>query len=274
MTLDNIMVLERLSSGNLESPISTFVRNLIHKKPLLWTTNTSRHSNANHKWLCRFDALGLAFVLLVDPMELRELSVRQGKRPGGVVHEALGDDPSKILRSGLGVLVGDRLRLCRRDFDVVDPQRLPQLRFPRFAPCLGSVGILIISQYEFHQSFHPKNFQLGVEIFAQLVAVMSVFGPGPVVAISQEDGELGLCEGSISPGRSGGHCLLESPSILRELSLTRRGGDEHDVLFLREVVDTDRLHREFSTTRQPLRDLLSPSTIGAVKGQGESVDAS
>lgn len=81
------MMLERLPGGDLKGPISMFIRGLIHKKPLLGTANTSGHLNTNRESVGQPDGRGFALasnvpvVLFVDPMELCELSVGQGKCP-------------------------------------------------------------------------------------------------------------------------------------------------------------------------------------------------
>ena len=90
-----------------------------------------------------------------------------------------------------------------------------------------------------------------------------------------KNGEPRLGKQSLPTSQSSRDSLPQSPSVLRELSLTRGGRDERDVFLLRKVVEADGVHgrngggqaTQFSAVRQPLCYLLGLAAIRTVENE-------
>ena len=101
--LDDSVELERLTSRELECVVAALVGNLVNGEPLVRLADTGRQTQPNHERVGGFEAVRLALVpdvavvLLVDAVELGELTVRLGERARRRVLETLDDGSAEVV---------------------------------------------------------------------------------------------------------------------------------------------------------------------------------
>src|SRR3984957_12913791 len=102
MRFDDAMELERLPRRYFESSTTVFIRYLIHLQPLLWCTNTTRHTDSDHETISRFYTLGLSLItditiiLLVYAVELGQLPIAGRHRSTACITKSLRKQDTQI----------------------------------------------------------------------------------------------------------------------------------------------------------------------------------
>ncbi|SGZ31802.1 BQ5605_C042g12006 [Microbotryum silenes-dioicae] len=271
---DDAVELECLARRKLERVVTSAVGDLVNGKPLRRGAHASGQAHADHERVGGLEAGGLAFVadisvvLLVDAVELGQLTIGFGERTRRRVLETFLDRASEVVGRNLDVLVCDGLELGFVRLEAINAKRLPHGRLPDLVSGLRSIRVLVVSETEGHDLLRVQLEQGFVQILARLVVVVRILFSRPVVRVTEtEDGELHLGEVGDLTRLEG---LPQLTAVLREFTLSGDRGEEGNVFLKRDILDRHVVEGKGASSDTALsgatdelpRKLLGVTTIG------------